>query len=316
MRERAWAPLMLLALLAACGHGQSAAPKDGPLAVGDAAPPSNEPPPATVDAPPPPVTDAPARDAAPPVTDAAREASAGDAAADGGAASAGCSAAGLPEGDATLVVNGANRSYRLRLPAGYSPQRAWPLVLALHPNGSSVDYWDGADRHLRSTIANKAIVALAAARGGDWRGDLPADLAYFDALITRLESNLCVDTKRIFSIGFSGGGSFSGVLGCMRKDIRAIAVGGAVTYFDPKACVGTPAAWVTIGMGELIPAREEFRDFWRARNGCQPATAPTSPAPCLAYSCPDTPVHYCPHPGGHAWPPFGTDAAWAFFSQF
>ena len=47
-----------------------------------------------------------------------------------------------------------------------------------------------------------------------------AELAYVDALVSQLQSALCIDTTRIFSMGFSGGGSFSGMLGCDRTDIR------------------------------------------------------------------------------------------------
>lgn len=119
-------------------------------------------------------------------------------------------------------------------------------------------------------------------------------------------------------MGFSGGGSFSGVLGCRRTDIRAIAVGGSVIYFDEAQCVGTPAAWITIGELELSAGREAYRDFFRDRAGCQPTSASTDPAPCVAYDgCGlATPVHYCEHPGDHVWPDFASGAMWAFFSRF
>ena len=245
-----------------------------------------------------------------------------DAGSPAGAMSAGCGMpGGLPEGPATLAVGGATRSYTLRLPAGYTGDRAWPLVLALHPNGGSgVGYWDGTGgaRPLRALLKDKAVLVLPVARpaggGFDWRGDLPADIAYFAALLDRLEGKLCVDTGHVFAMGFSGGASFAGVLGCVRSDIRAIATAGAVTYFDAKTCVGTPAAWVAIGQGELIPAREQFRDFWRMRAGCQATSSAVAPAACVAYACPPaTPVHYCAHPGGHEWPSFGTQAAVSFF---
>jgi polyhydroxybutyrate depolymerase len=241
--------------------------------------------------------------------------------------SAGCrDGAGLPEGEATISAGGSNRTYLLRLPAGYTRERAWPLVLALHPNGGAgIGYWDATSgaRSIRALARDRAIVVLPLARplggGWDWRGDLPADLAFFDALIDRLETQLCVDTKRIFSMGFSGGGSFSGVLACRRKDIRAFASGSGVAYYDPKDCVGTSAAWLTVGADpeEMIPARAAFRDFFVARAGCQATTTPTAPATCLAYACPkETPVHYCVHPGGHLWPDYGTQAVWTFFQQF
>jgi polyhydroxybutyrate depolymerase len=231
---------------------------------------------------------------------------------------------GLPEGQATIAVGALNRTYILRLPAGYTHEKAWPLVLALHPNGGSgIGYWDATSgaRSIRALARDKAIVVLPLARpeggGFDWRGDLPADLAFFDALITRLESKLCIDTSRIFAMGFSGGGSFSGVLACRRKDIRAFAAGSAVAYYDAKDCQGPSAAWITVGADELIAARTGFRDDWVKRNGCQAQTSATPPANCLAYACPATsPVHFCVHPGGHLWPDYGTEAAWSFFSRF
>jgi polyhydroxybutyrate depolymerase len=229
---------------------------------------------------------------------------------------------GLPEGDATIMVGGQARKYRVHLPKGYSGDRAWPLVLALHPNGGAgIGFFDADARPVRSLLAEKAILVLPLARplggGWDWRGDLPTDLAYFDALLSLVKTETCVDTKRIFSLGFSGGGSFSGVLGCRRSDIRAIATAGAVSYFDPKDCVGNPGAWIAIGKGELEAGRTAFRDFWRNRATCQPASMAVPPAPCVAYTCPtDRPVHYCEHPAGHIWPDFASKAAVDFFLKF
>ena len=227
----------------------------------------------------------------------------------------------LAEGAATITVGGVSRKYTLRKPAGYTRDRAWPLVLALHPNGSNMGYFDTTtgSRAMRPLMRDKGILVLPNARVDDWRGDLPTDLAYFEALLALLEKEMCVDTSRIFSMGFSGGGSFSGVLGCMRTDIRAIAVGGAVIYFDKTKCVGKPAAWITIGDGEAVPERIDYRDFWRTRNECTTMTTVVPPAAtCLAYKCPDPnrPVHFCSHAGGHEWPTFGAQAAWDFFTKF
>jgi polyhydroxybutyrate depolymerase len=241
-----------------------------------------------------------------------------------GERSAGCAAAnGLPEGEATLEVGGLTRHYRVRLPATYTNTRAWPLVLALHPNGGSgIGYWDatGGARPLRTLLADKAILIVPLARpmgsGWDWRGDLPADLAFFEALLTKVKDRLCVDTNRIFSMGFSGGASFSGVLGCRRSDLRAIAAGSGVAYFDAKDCVGAPAAWITYGDDEAIAARVAFRDFWATRAQCAKTSTPVSSSTCIAYACPPAaPVQFCTHPGGHLWPDFGTKAVVDFFMR-
>ena len=245
--------------------------------------------------------------------------------------SAGCgSGAGLPEGENTFSLEGLDRRYILRLPENYSNDRAWPLVLALHGNGGTPDYWDATSgtRNIRDVLKDDAVLVIAHAIDNQWRDySMPADtyparinqeLAYFDKIITDAENNLCIDTSAKFSMGFSGGGSFSGVLGCRRTDIRAIAVGGSVIYFDEANCVGTPASWITIGTQELEPPREAYRDYFRDLAGCDATSTATAPAPCVAYdNCgAGTPVHYCQHPDGHIWPDFGSQAMWDFFSQF
>jgi polyhydroxybutyrate depolymerase len=319
------------ALLLACASGGPRAPSIPDGVDAQLAPPTPDaraPAPTEPDAPPAPQPDARAGgpEVAPvdpaPTADGAAPTDLPPASGEPGA---GCAVpAGLPEGQATIVVGAANRTYILRLPGGYTNTRAWPLILALHPNGGSgIGYWDGAGgaRSIRALAKDKAIVvlplALPAGGGFDWRGHLPADLAFFDGLMARLQSRLCIDSKRIFAMGFSGGGSFSGVLACRRSDIRAFASGSGVEYYDPKDCVASRAAWITVGADELIAARTAFRDDWVMRNKCQPMTSPTPPANCLAYACPkEGPVHFCVHPGGHLWPDYGTDAAWTFFSQF
>ena len=55
--------------------------------------------------------------------------------------SAGCvDGAGLDEGEHTFMLEDRSRRYILRLPNGYTRDRAWPLVLALHGNGGSTSY--------------------------------------------------------------------------------------------------------------------------------------------------------------------------------
>jgi poly(3-hydroxybutyrate) depolymerase len=249
----------------------------------------------------------------------------GDSAGPGPAAtrSAGCSSGqGLPDGEGTLMAAGMMRSYRIYLPKNYAKDKAWPLILALHPNGGAgIGFYENAARSPRKLLEEKAVLVLPLARGGggdwDWRGNLPADITYFDELIGKVKSQLCIDETRIFSMGFSGGASFSGVLGCVRKDIRAIAVAGSVIYFDPKTCVGNPAAWIAIGMGEMTADRTTFRNFWTERATCKAPTMPVMPSPCVAYTCPaERPVHFCNHAGGHEWPSFATAAAVAFFDKF
>lgn len=249
---------------------------------------------------------------------------------DVGGRSSGCDEAGplLAEGLHEFSLDGANRRYTVRLPETYDHSRAWPVVLALHPNGGAVGYWDGTggSRNIRGHLKDDAIVIIAEAMGGNWRdygapeSEWPArvelELAYFDRVLSDAKTQLCLDEGALFAVGFSGGGSFSGVLGCRRRDVRAFASGGSVVYFDPDDCVGDAAAWIALSDGDETVDRQAFRDFFVERAGCE--GAPPADFSCVEYSecAPESPVVYCRYPGGHDWPEFGVEEAWSFFSRF
>jgi poly(3-hydroxybutyrate) depolymerase len=277
-------------------------------------------------------------DATGPVLDAGVATPVGDAGnetkMDGGsgpARSAGCATgAGLAAGVHTFTLDATARRYVVRLPTGYTKDKAWPVVLALHPNGSSAAYWDATTgaQNIRAAVAKDAVLVIPEAIGGNWRdyaeaeatwpARLEKELRYTDRILSTVRAQLCVKEDAIFAMGFSGGGSFAGVLACRRTDIRAFAAGGAVVYFDKNQCVGKSAPWITIGAEELIPARVEFRDFFRTRSTCATTSKATTPSPCVAYDgcAAETPTTYCQHAGGHVWPMFGTTASWQFFKQF
>lgn len=244
--------------------------------------------------------------------------------------SPGCDAMETPaDGEHTFMLDGYDRRYILRLPQNYSNEHPWPLVFALHGNGGNPDYWDqlGGDRDIRTAFAEDAVIVIAEAIDNQWRDyeaepstwpeRIELELSYFDTIHQTALEQLCIDPDSVFSMGFSGGGSFSGVLGCRRDYIRAIAVGGSVIYFEPDQCTSVPAAWITIGDGELTAGREEFRDFFRMLAGCQESSTPGAPDGCVDYDgCNvETPVTFCSHPAGHVWPSIGTDATKAFFEQ-
>ncbi|MFK8002141.1 MAG: hypothetical protein AB8H86_21280 [Polyangiales bacterium] len=243
--------------------------------------------------------------------------------------SVGCTSGdGLSEGEHTFMMDGYERRYIVRLPEGYSADRTWPLIFALHGNGGNPGYWDSedGDRNIRGAFEDEAILILGHAIDNQWRNyddrdnwerNIAFELNYFDAIVEEATNELCIDEENIFSMGFSGGGSFSGLLGCRRDYIRAISVGGSVIYFDTEdACVNTPAAWITIGQDEQAEGRSNYREFFRDLAGCDEADAPDEG--CVEYtSCgEDDPVIYCTHPAGHRWPDIGTDATRDFFRQF
>jgi hypothetical protein len=236
----------------------------------------------------------------------------------------------LAEGEHPFALDGYDRRYVLRLPQNYSNEHPWPLIFALHGNGGNPDYWDaiGGDRDIRTAFGEEAIIIIPEAINNAWRdyeappetwpAGMELELNFFDTVYASALEELCIDTTNVFSMGFSGGGSFSGVLGCRRDYIRAIAVGGSVIYFEDADCTEIPAAWITIGELEYTDGRAAFRDFFRAHAGCAETSMPGTPDGCVDYDgCGvGTPVTYCSHAGDHVWPSIGTDATKAFFQGF
>ena len=253
----------------------------------------------------------------------------GDANPPGPPTSAGCiDGAGLTEGEHTFTLASESRRYVVRLPTGYTRDRAWPLVLALHGNGSTTSFWDATSgvRNIRGVLKDDAVLILVEAIDQQWRdyamdpstwpGRIAMELDYFEEVLSQARTALCLREDGIFAMGFSGGGSFAGVLACERDDIRAIAAGGSVVYFDEATCAAHTAAWIAISEGDLNAGRTDYLDVFREHAGCATTSTATDPSPCVAYTgCDDgTPVHYCEHPGGHEWPSFGSAAMWSFFS--
>jgi polyhydroxybutyrate depolymerase len=128
---------------------------------------------------------------------------------------------------------GLMRSAQIHLPPSYRPGKSLPVVLAYHAL-------------LTNNVLMRAITLLdvkADSAGfiavypqndlGSWNAGTccpPAnqsgidDVAYTRTLLDLLESNLCVDTKRIFATGYSNGGFMSHRLACELSDrIAAIA---------------------------------------------------------------------------------------------
>jgi polyhydroxybutyrate depolymerase len=255
----------------------------------------------------------------------------GTAGSGGGApvASSGCSATTSPvSGMATIDVSGTSRQYILTLPAGYDPHHAYPLLFAFH-GGSYNAQWvvdgdppqSGPYYGIQAVANDTAILVAPQALSGSWTNQGGRDVAYVDAMVSRFESQLCVDQSRIFATGFSFGAIMTIALGCNDSSkFRAVAaMSGEIMNGCPDtrplpywSSHGTNDPTINISMGEAS------RDTFVQRNHCTAQTVPISPSGCVSYQgCdPGYPVVWCPFDGVHEPPPFAGSAIWAFLSQF
>ena len=255
----------------------------------------------------------------------------GVAGAGGGAMpSAGCGTANPPaSGRYTIDVAGTAREYIIKMPAGYNNQRPYRLIFAFHGgmyDAASVDAGgapspSGPYYGIEPLAGGTAIFVAPQALSGSWQNTSGRDVAYVNAMITRLESQLCIDQSRIFATGFSFGGIMTLALGCAEADqFRAIApMSGQIQ----GTCGGSAAIayWSSHGTNDttITPTDGAMaRDMFRTRNGCTMNTMPGDRAGCVDYQgcSAGHPVTWCSFTGTHMPPPYAGEAIWAFFSRF
>ncbi len=201
----------------------------------------------------------------------------------------------------TLTSGGRERTVQLHLPDGYRSDRAWPVVLVFHGRGNT-----GAGTEAFSGLdALPAIVAYGNGVIGTGDGDRQAwegapysapgvdDVAYTNDLLDTLESDLCVDTRRVYATGKSNGAGFTGILACELSDrIAAIAPVAAALYgtghpaCDPERPVpvisfhGTEDATIPYGGdAERGPARRSRTGSAAGPSGTGAPPGPTSRRP-------------------------------------
>jgi polyhydroxybutyrate depolymerase len=225
--------------------------------------------------------------------------------------SPGCGLAASPSPAAgvrkTVTVGGVSRSFVLFVPAGYDPNRAYPVVVVFHGIGAT-----GAQMaqfvQMQVYAAGEAIVAFPDARGGVWDLGGATDLDFFDALTTEVQDTLCVNEQRVFGVGFSYGAYMTNYLACNRtRTVRAIVA--AAGSFAGTGC-GATAALVyhrTDDNDEPVANGRNARDTWLSYNGCAststPSVAPIDGLGCVTYDgCgADTPVVWCEDRGASAY---------------
>lgn len=245
----------------------------------------------------------------------------------------------------TIMVNGASRSYNLKIPDNYDPKKPYRLIFSFHwLNGTANDISKGSgtakawyglwDLAQGSTIfvAPQGInngwsdAKRTNSKGGD-------DIELTKALLTFMEDSYCIDTTRIFAEGFSMGGSMSYAVACALGDqFRGVAVhsggpmSGCVTphnkpvaYFMTHGTKDSVCTYPGYGVPQL-------QDFAKV-NGCMDATLPTPTS--SASACVDFmgctagyPTRSCLFVGDHTPSPGGTGNTWVpgetwkFISQF
>jgi len=249
--------------------------------------------------------------------------------------------------ETTLSVNGVSRAYLLHLPPSLSLVTGTPVPLVLVLHGVSGDGADVAIAQLTNMNATADQYGFAVAYPNartlpncafpctKWDIENAAgsnDVVFIIALIDALVQRGVADTNHVYVAGFSNGGEFVSELACEHPGrIMGIATVGANLLKSVAAsCAGMDMSSAvsmlaingtedtTQGQrveGSLNRSWNGTRDFWLARNHCDPAIATESALPdtdpldgttatTRVWSCAmgQTVEQVIVQGGGHAWP--------------
>ena len=229
------------------------------------------------------------------------------------AATAGCGRpAGLATGTHTLTSGGVSRTYRLDVPGGYDPNRAYRLVVGLHWwHGTAADVVNQQFYGLKPLAGESTVFVAPQGIDNAWPNTNGRDVTFVDDVLRAVESALCIDTTQRFATGFSYGGSMSNALACARADVfRAVAV---LNGAQLSGCAGGTQPIAYLGSHGVvddvlnISQGRALRDRALRNNGCQAQQAPEPAAGSgthvrTAYTCRDGyPVVWIASDSGHQW---------------
>ncbi len=200
----------------------------------------------------------------------------------------------------TLTSNGLLRDTLLHVPSGYDPQSGAMLILNFHGYTSNAAEQVVITRMNKSSDKHDYIVAYPNGVANGWNaGDCCGtawtnsvdDVKFTKDLLAMLESDWCIDPKRVYATGFSNGGFLSHRLACEMADMfAAIAPVSGVLGIDPTKCNpsrpvpvidfhgtadpivpyngGTPIISIDLGGPVTFRSVSDTIQFWRMKDGC------------------------------------------------
>src|SRR5690606_30133374 len=250
----------------------------------------------------------------------------------------------LQNGRININVNNTNRSCILRVPDNYNSQNAYRLIVGIHwlncnasqvANGGMAGSTDKPFYGLWDLAQNSTIFVAPEGIDSGWANSGGRDIAFTDAILNQVQSNLCIDKSRIFATGFSYGAGMSYAIACSRADVfRGVALYAGAQL---SGCTGgtTPIAYFAAhGLSDSvlnISQGRMLRDRYVMVNGCTqqnpPANTPdsgTHTSTSYQGGMPGHPVRWCAFDGEHnptqkdrnqnkSWIP---GEVWEFITQF
>jgi polyhydroxybutyrate depolymerase len=261
----------------------------------------------------------------------------------GAASQVQCALAAAPGvSEQRLTSGGRERVYRLFVPPGYDGRTRLPLVLDLHGSGGTAERQAATSRFEELAARERVLVATlqAAAEGNRWNvpvtSERPDDVRYVSDVVDDVAKRACLDERRVYATGFSGGARMSSLLACkLGGRVAAIAPMAGLRW--PGPCEGRAVPVLTFhGLadpqntydghvasrgGEWLESVPEALAGWAKHNGCDGDAVlddPAGPLSTLSYLGCDAEVRLVRIDGlAHTWARNEVDATaemWRFFS--
>lgn len=254
--------------------------------------------------------------------------------------SEGCGKANPQLGSAQQQLQVSGHNYYVKLPTNYDPDKAYPVVIGLHPTGNSnVPPWAEQNLGFEDNGVPEAAIRVypqCSVQGNGWNA---SDVPFFKPFYDTIVSNFCVDKNRVFVTGESSGGDFASIVGCEHGDIIR-AIGPCATKRvneypidrpDNRTCKGQVDAVIIHGVDDSVVGPDNgpaTAEFYRAKNNCSTETTPVQGysdelSNCKEYQGCDEGFGtvFCQHNDpnysntSHGWPAFAAKYLWERWSQ-
>lgn len=168
----------------------------------------------------------------------------------------------------TFVFQGLNRTYRVHVPSTYDGKSPAPLIFGFHGKGEAGSNFEGYSYLSVESNNPYGISIYPDGINGAWQSDPSTiganpyidDQSFVTALFANLQTNYCIDNKRIWGTGFSNGGGFIGVMACnssISTTFSAFAAHSGALYTNTSgtACTaGVPDTVLTNNIVESVCA--------------------------------------------------------------
>jgi poly(3-hydroxybutyrate) depolymerase len=194
-----------------------------------------------------------------------------------------------------MMVAGASRQWWVWLPNNYDPTKAYPTLFLFHGCGDAANVVP-----MQNATNDQAILVRGAGTQANTCWDQSpdgVDVTFFDQMLAAVSAQRCVDTARVFAVGYSSGSWLVNSLDCRRAD----KLRGAATVsggYESSKCSGEIARIFIHDLNDPennISGSITERTRLITANHCTMTTTPDDPSPCVRYQGCDAayPIDWC-----------------------